>query len=162
MVGGGDSAMEEANFLTRFATKVHIIHRSDKFRASKIMLDRAKNNPKIEFHTFQQIVELVGDDKVESVVLENTITKQKTSMPISGVFVAIGHTPNTDFVENKLPTTDTGYLSKNSSNSKFQNMSSIAGLFIAGDVEDQIYRQAITAAGEGCKSAIDLERWLES
>ena len=83
-------------------------------------------------------------------------------MPISGVFVAIGHTPNTDFVDHKLPTTDTGYLSKNSSNSKFQNMSSIPGLFIAGDVEDQIYRQAITAAGEGCKSAIDLERWLES
>ena len=162
MVGGGDSAMEEANFLTRFATKVHIIHRSDKFRASKIMLDRAKNNPKIEFHTFQQIVELVGNDKVESVIIENTITKERTSMPISGVFVAIGHTPNTDFVDHKLPTTDTGYLSKNSSNSKFQNMSSIPGLFIAGDVEDQIYRQAITAAGEGCKSAIDLERWLES
>ncbi len=160
IVGGGDSAMEEANFLTKFAT-VHLIHRSDQYRASKIMLDRARANPKIIFHEFMQIVEFVGSEKVEAIILENTKTKERTDMKIDGVFVAIGHTPNTSFVATKLPTTDKGYLSKPLSDLKFQNMSKIPGIFVAGDVEDQVYRQAITAAGEGCKAAIDCERWLE-
>lgn len=160
MVGGGDSAMEEANFLTKFA-KVNLVHRSDKYRASKIMLDRAKANPKINFIEFKQIVQFIGDEKVEGVVLENTLTKERTEMKIDGVFVAIGHIPNTAFVKAKLPTTDTGYLSKPNLQSKYQNMSNIPGIFVAGDVEDQVYRQAITAAGEGCKAAIDCERWVE-
>jgi thioredoxin reductase len=162
MVGGGDSAMEEAVFLTRFATKVHLIHRSDKFRASKIMLDRAKNNPKIEFHQWKQIVELIGEDKIQAVTIEDTRTKDRTNMPIDGVFVAIGHVPNTFFVKEKLETTNEGYLTKPKTDSKLQNMSKIPGIFLGGDVEDQVYRQAITAAGEGCKAAIDCERWLEA
>jgi thioredoxin reductase len=160
MVGGGDSAMEEANFLTKFA-KVNLVHRSDKYRASKIMLDRAKSNPKINFIEFKQIVQFIGEEKVEGVVLEDTITKERTEMKIDGVFVAIGHIPNTAFVKEKLPTTDSGYLSKPNVLSKYQNMSKIPGIFVAGDVEDQVYRQAITAAGEGCKAAIDCERWVE-
>jgi thioredoxin reductase len=160
IVGGGDSAMEEANFLTKFA-KVNLVHRSDNYRASKIMLDRARANPKINFIEFKQIVEFIGDEKVTGVILEDTKTKERTEMPIDGVFVAIGHIPNTSFVKEKLETTETGYLSKPLTHPKFQNMSRIPGLFVAGDVEDQIYRQAITAAGEGCKAAIDCERWLE-
>jgi thioredoxin reductase (NADPH) len=160
IVGGGDSAMEEANFLTKFA-KVNLVHRSDKYRASKIMLDRAKANPKINFIEFKQIVAFLGDEKVEGVILEDTITKVRSEMKIDGVFVAIGHIPNTAFVKEKLPTTDSGYLSKPNLMSKFQNMSKIPGIFVAGDVEDQVYRQAITAAGEGCKAAIDCERWIE-
>jgi thioredoxin reductase (NADPH) len=160
IVGGGDSAMEEANFLTKFA-KVNLIHRSDKYRASKIMLDRAQANPKINFIEFKQIVAFLGDEKVEGVVLEDTITKERSEMKIDGVFVAIGHIPNTAFVKAKLPTTDSGYLSKPNLMTKYQNMSKIPGIFVAGDVEDQVYRQAITAAGEGCKAAIDCERWVE-
>ncbi len=160
IVGGGDSAMEEANFLTKFA-KVNLVHRSDRYRASKIMLDRAKANPKINFIEFKQVVAFIGEDKVDGVVLEDTITKERTDMKIDGVFVAIGHIPNTSFVKAKLPTTDSGYLSKPNLLSKYQNMSKIPGIFVAGDVEDQVYRQAITAAGEGCKAAIDCERWVE-
>lgn len=160
IVGGGDSAMEEANFLTKFA-KVNLVHRSDKYRASKIMLDRAKANPKINFIEFKQIVEFIGEEKVEGVVMEDTRTRERTNMKIDGVFVAIGHIPNTTFVKEKLPTTDSGYLSKPNIFSKYQNMSKIPGIFVAGDVEDQVYRQAITAAGEGCKAAIDCERWVE-
>ena len=160
IVGGGDSAMEEANFLTKFA-KVNLVHRSDKYRASKIMLDRAKANPKINFIEFKQIVEFIGTEKVEGVVLEDTITKVRTDLKIDGVFVAIGHIPNTSFVKEKLQTTDNGYLSKPNVFAKYQNMSKIPGIFVAGDVEDQVYRQAITAAGEGCKAAIDCERWVE-
>jgi thioredoxin reductase (NADPH) len=162
VVGGGDSAMEEANFLTRFASKVYLIHRSDKFRASKIMLDRAKNNPKIEFCEWRQIIEIIGEEKVNAVIIEDTRTKEKSKMNIDGIFVAIGHVPNTNFVKTHLETTESGYLTKPNSDIKFQNMSKIPGIFVAGDVEDQIYRQAITAAGEGCKASIDCERWLES
>jgi thioredoxin reductase (NADPH) len=168
MVGGGDSAMEEANFLTRFATKVHLFHRSDKYRASKIMVERAKSNPKIEFHPFRQIIGFIGEEKVEGVVVENTQTKEQYKMPIDGVFVAIGHTPNTSFVADKLETDQKGYLASQSlletqqRTNKYGSASKIAGIFIAGDVQDQVYRQAITAAGEGCKAAIDCERWLES
>lgn len=168
MVGGGDSAMEEANFLTKFASKVHLIHRSDQYRASKIMLDRAQNNPKIEFHPFKQIVGFEGEDKVEGVKIQNTQTQQISSMPIDGVFVAIGHIPNSGFSSKYLKPDKKGYLSSQNlldtpdRTSKYLSMSQIPGLFIAGDVQDQIYRQAITAAGEGCKAAMDLERWLES
>ena len=167
IVGGGDSAMEEANFLTKFATKVHLFHRSDKFRASKIMLDRAKNNPKIEFNTFRQIIGFIGEDKVKAVMVENTQTKEVYEMPIDGVFVAIGHTPNTAFVGDKLDIDQKGYLSSQSlldtekRTNKYGSASKIQGIFIAGDVQDQVYRQAVTAAGEGCKAAIDCERWLE-
>ena len=167
IVGGGDSAMEEANFLTKFATKVHLFHRSDKFRASKIMFDRAKNNPKIEFNTFRQIIGFIGEDKVKAVMVENTQTKEVYEMPIDGVFVAIGHTPNTAFVGDKLDIDQKGYLSSQSlldtekRTNKYGSASKIQGIFIAGDVQDQVYRQAVTAAGEGCKAAIDCERWLE-
>ena len=122
----------------------------------------AKNNPKIEFHEWKQIVELVGEDKIESVVIEDTRTKERHNMLINGVFVAIGHVPNTSFVKEKLETTDLGYLTKPKTDFKLQNMSKIPGIFVGGDVEDQIYRQAITAAAEGCKAAIDCERWLET
>ena len=161
VVGGGDSAMEEANFLTKFATKVHLMHRSDKFRSSKIMLDRVKNNPKIEIHTFKQIVSFAGAEKIESVTIQDTKTKECQEMKIDGVFVAIGHIPNTNFVEKILAVTENGYLNKTKQITKYKSMSEIKGIFVAGDVEDQVYRQAITAAGEGCKAAIDCERWLE-
>jgi len=157
VVGGGDSAMEEANFLTRFAKKVYLIHRRDTFRASKIMLQRARENPKIEFLLNQQVVELVGTDKLESVKLENTQTQEISTLTLDGLFVAIGHTPNTKFLQGLLTTDENGYLIP-----KVRTMSEIEGIFIAGDIEDKIYRQAITAAGDGCKAAIDCIRWLES
>jgi len=157
VVGGGDSAMEESNFLTRFAKKVYLIHRRDTFRASKIMLQRAQENPKIEFLLNQQVVELVGTDKLESVKLANTQTQEVSTLTLDGLFVAIGHTPNTKFLQGLLTTDDNGYLIP-----KVRTMSEIEGIFIAGDIEDKIYRQAITAAGDGCKAAIDCIRWLEA
>ncbi len=157
VIGGGDSAMEESNFLTRFAKKVYLIHRRDTFRASKIMLHKAQENPKIEFLLNQQVVELLGDNKLESVKLENTQTQEITTLDLDGLFVAIGHTPNTKFLQGLLATDENGYLIP-----KIRTMSEIEGIFIAGDIEDKIYRQAITAAGDGCKAAIDCIRWLES
>ncbi len=157
VVGGGDSAMEESNFLTKFAEKVYLIHRREEFKASKIMLQRAKNNPKIEFLLNQRIIEFLGVDKVEGVKLENLKTGEITKLNLDGVFVAIGHTPNSKFVQGLLDTDPDGYLIP-----KHRTMSQIEGIFIAGDIEDKIYRQAITAAGSGCKAAIDCERWLES
>lgn len=157
VVGGGDSAMEEANFLTKFADTVTIIHRSDSFRASPIMLKRAQNNPKIKFVMNSSITQLQGDDKLASVELTNTLTSEKTIMAVDGVFVAIGHTPNTGFVQGVLTMDELGYLQPTA-----RTMSNIEGVFIAGDVSDRDYRQAITAAGEGCKAAIDCEKWLES
>ncbi len=157
VVGGGDSAMEESNFLTKFAEKVYLIHRRDEFKASKIMLQRAKNNPKIEFLLNQRIIEFLGVDKVEGVKLENLKTGEITELNLDGVFVAIGHTPNSKFVQDLLETDSDGYLIP-----KHRTMSQVEGIFIAGDIEDKIYRQAITAAGSGCKAAIDCERWLEN
>lgn len=157
IVGGGDSAMEEANFLTRFAEKVYLIHRRDEFKASKIMLERAKNNPKIEFLLFKEITKLIGEERVEKIELTDTQSGEKTEMDIDGVFVAIGHTPNTNFVEGVLTTDENGYLVPEK-----RTFSEIEGIFVAGDVTDQVYRQAITAAAEGCRAAIDCERWLES
>jgi thioredoxin reductase (NADPH) len=157
VVGGGDSAMEEANFLTKFASKVYLIHRSEHFRASKIMLDRAKANPKIEFVMDTVITSLNGEDKLTSVDLQNRVTSETKNMPIDGVFVAIGHIPNTDFVKGQLSMDEAGYLIP-----QHRTMSEIEGIFIAGDVEDTVYRQAITAAGDGCRAAMDCEKWLES
>ncbi len=158
IVGGGDSAMEEANFLTRFANKVYVIHRRDKLRASKIMQDRTMANPKIAFIWNSEIEEILGDKKVSAIRLKNTVNGETTEMPIDGVFVAIGHRPNTDLFKDYLETDEVGYLKVEGASSKTQ----IPGIFAAGDVHDPVYRQAITAAGSGCRAAIDAERYLES
>lgn len=157
VVGGGDSAMEEANFLTKFADKVYLIHRREEFRASKIMLERVKNNPKIEFVLNEVITDFIGEDKVEGVKLENTKTGEKRDFVLDGVFVAIGHIPNSSFAKGLLSMDEAGYLRPAQ-----RTMSEIEGIFIAGDIEDQVYRQAITAAGDGCRAAMDCEKWLES
>jgi thioredoxin reductase (NADPH) len=157
VVGGGDSAMEEANYLTRFASKVHLLHRRDGFRASKIMIDRTYGNPKIEVHTNTTIDEVLGDAKVEGLRLRDTRTGDLREMPVGGLFIAIGHKPNTDVFAGWLDTDEKGYLVAHEHTS-----SRIPGVFIAGDVNDHRYRQAVTAAGDGARAAIDAERWLES
>jgi thioredoxin reductase (NADPH) len=157
VVGGGDSAMEEANYLTRFARKVHLIHRRDGFRASKIMIDRTYGHPKIEVHTNTVVDEVVGDAKVEALRLRDTATDEQRVMPIEGLFVAIGHKPNTDVFREWLDTDEKGYLVAHE-----HTASRIEGVFIAGDVNDDRYRQAVTAAGDGCRAAIDAEHWLEA
>ncbi len=157
VVGGGDTAFEEATYLTRFASKVHMLHRRDEFRASRIMVDRAKLNPKIEIHTNTAIDEVLGDEKVSGLRLRDTATGEERVMPAEGVFIAIGHKPNTEAFRDWLEVDAKGYLVvRDETNSK------IEGVFIAGDVHDHRYRQAVTAAGDGCMAAIDAERWLES
>jgi thioredoxin reductase (NADPH) len=159
VVGGGDSAMEEANFLTRFASKVYLIHRRDSFRASKIMTDRALSNPKIEVVYNVAVEEIVGDGKiVQNIRLKNLVDGTKKEIPVEGVFIAIGHQPNTTLFKGKLKMDENGYLVTQPGSSKTQ----IEGVFAAGDVQDHIYRQAVTAAGSGCMAAIDAERWLET
>ncbi len=158
VVGGGDSALEEATFLTRFARSVTIIHRRDELRASKIMQDRAFANPKITFLWNSQVLDIVGDEKVEKVVVLNSKTNEKSEIPMSGVFVAIGHRPNTDLFEGQLDMKDNGYLVTQAPSSR----TSVEGVFACGDVQDDVYRQAITSAGSGCTAAIDAERWLEA
>lgn len=158
VVGGGDSALEEANFLTRFARSVTIIHRRDELRASKIMQDRAFANPKIKFLWNSQVLDIVGDEKVEKVVVLNTKTDEKSEIALSGVFVAIGHRPNTDLFEGQLDMKDNGYLVTQAPSSR----TSVEGVFACGDVQDDVYRQAITSAGSGCTAALDAERWLEA
>jgi thioredoxin reductase (NADPH) len=158
VVGGGDTAMEEANFLTRFATKVYVIHRSENFKASKIMFDRAKANPKIEFIMNTTVEEVLGDGKsVTGLKLKSTKTGDTTTKNVQGLFIAIGHQPNTKLFTGLLDLNEVGYI-KTKPGTTYTN---IDGVFAAGDVQDSVYRQAITAAGTGCMAAIDCERWLE-
>lgn len=158
VVGGGDSALEEAQFLTKFASKVTIVHRRDTLRASKIMQDRAFANDKIEFIWNSQVTKLLGDDKVTGVELTSTVDGSMRTLNVTGVFVAIGHRPNTDLFKGVLDMEDSGYL-VTKPGSTYTN---VAGVFACGDVQDHTYRQAITAAGSGCMAAIDCERWLEA
>ena len=158
VVGGGDSAIEEATFLTKFASKVTMIHRRDTFRASKIMQDRAFSNPKIEVVWDTVVDGLVGSDKLEGAALRNVKTGSVTTLPVTGLFVAIGHRPNTDLFKGVLDMDDAGYLVTRPGSS----YTNIDGVFACGDVQDHTYRQAITAAGSGCMAAIDTERWLEA
>ncbi len=158
VVGGGDTAIEEALFLTRFASKVHLVHRRDAFRASKIMVTRATEHPRIELHLSRTVAEVVGSDRVEALRLSRTDASGDETIPVGGVFVAIGHRPNGEAFRDWLPADPKGYLAVEGETTA----SSIGGIFIAGDIHDHRYRQAITAAGEGARAAIDAERWLEA
>ncbi len=156
VVGGGDSAMEEANFLTRFASKVYVIHRKDSLRASKIMQDRAMANPKIEFIWNTEVTELLGEVKLEGVGLRNTVSGEESKMDLDGLFIAIGNDPRIWLVENQLELTEDRFIKVDGRTSK----TSIPGVFACGDVIDPTYRQAITAAGSGCVAALDAEHYL--
>ena len=157
VVGGGDSAVEEATFLTRFASKVYLIHRRDELRASKIMQQRAFDNPKIEILWNKIVVDVLGDEAITGVKLEDTQTGAASDLPLSGLFTALGHTPITEFLNGQLETDAKGYLKLAD---PYRSTTAIPGVFAAGDVADSVYRQAVTAAGMGCKAAIDAERWL--
>jgi len=158
VVGGGDSAIEEASFLTKFASKVTLIHRRNEFRASKIMQERAFANPKIEVLWNHTVTKIDGADKVDGIEVTNTIDGSVSTLPVTGVFIAIGHRPNTDLFAGVLDMDESGYL-QTKPDSSYTN---IDGVFACGDVQDHTYRQAITAAGSGCMAAIDTERWLEA
>ena len=155
VVGGGDSCMEEATFLTKFASKVHIIHRRDEFRASKIMQERALSNEKITVHWNTTVLDIKGDQKVQQVILKDTKTGDETSIDLAGVFVAIGHEPNTGLFKDQLDLDENGYIILNKN-----TQTSVNGVFSAGDVHDHRYRQAVTAAGYGCMAAIDVDKYL--
>lgn len=157
VVGGGDTAMEEALFLTKFASKVTIVHRRDELRASKIMAARVEQNPKIDMKWNSVVTEIHGDELVSGVTLEDTVTGKSSEMPIGGVFVAIGHKPTTDLFIDELDLDENGYLVIADNGG---TRTSVEGVFAAGDVVDHVYRQAVTAAGTGCMAAIDAERWL--
>lgn len=161
VIGGGDSAMEEAIYLTKFASEVSIVHRRDEFRASRIMTERAQKNPKIKFVTNSVVKEILGEEimgqkRVTGAILEDTKTGETREVEVDGIFLAIGHKPNTELFEGMLDMDETGYLQVKGS-STYTN---IPGVFAAGDVADHVYRQAVTAAGMGCRAAIDAERWL--
>ncbi len=158
VVGGGDTAMEEAQFLTRFARKVSIVHRRSAFRASKIMIERAEANEKIELLTPYVVEEVLGDDLVRGVRLKHAESGETHELEVAGLFLGIGHTPNTTIFGTQLTTDTQGYVLTEGKSSK----TNIEGVFACGDVQDHIYRQAITAAGSGCMAAIDCERWLET
>jgi thioredoxin reductase (NADPH) len=155
VIGGGDTAMEEATFLTRYANHVTLIHRRDTFRASKIMQDRARKNEKISFLMDSEVVDILGDSAVTGVRVRNVKTGEETTLDTEGVFLAIGHQPNTELFKGILDMDKAGYIVP-----KEHTMTNIPGIFAAGDVTDHRYRQAVTAAGDGCRAAIDLERWL--
>ncbi len=156
VVGGGDSAMEEANFLTKFASKVVLVHRRDSFRASKIMIERASNNPKIEFLFNHEVVDVLGEDKVTGLKLKNTVTGEESSKDFTGLFVAIGHLPRSELVAKQVELNSEGYVQVEGRSTKTK----IPGVFACGDLVDFTYRQAITAAGSGCQAALDAERFL--
>ncbi len=157
VVGGGDTAMEEALFLTKYASKVYLVHRREAFRASKIMQQRVREHPKIAIYYSTAIDDVLGENRVEVVVLRNVDSGETRRLAVQGLFVAIGHKPNTDLFKGILEMDDKGYLIPVE-----HTMSSVPGIFVAGDVADHRYRQAVTAAGDGCRAAIDAERWLES
>jgi thioredoxin reductase (NADPH) len=156
VVGGGDSALEEATFLTRFANSVTVIHRRDRLRASKIMQDRAFANPKVSFRWDSEVIEVLGEAKVSGVRLRNTKTGEESTLPVQGMFVAIGHDPRTELFAGQLAMDDEGYLIVEQPSTR----TGVDGVFAAGDVVDHTYRQAVTAAGTGCAAALDAERWL--
>jgi thioredoxin reductase (NADPH) len=156
VVGGGDSAMEEATFLTRFARSVTIVHRREEFRASRIMLDRARANEKITFLTNTAVTAIEGDPKVSGVRLRNTVTGEESKLDVTGVFVAVGHDPRSELVRGQVELDDAGYVQVK----PHSTATSVEGVFAAGDLVDHTYRQAITAAGTGCSASIDAERWL--
>ncbi len=156
VVGGGDSALEEALFLTKFATTVTLVHRRDELRASKIMQDRAFANPKIEFKWNSVVDDVVGNGSVESLRLRDTVTGAESGLDVQGLFVAIGHDPNTALFSDQLELDDNGYIVTAADSTR----TSVDGVFASGDVQDHVYRQAITAAGSGCMAAIEAERWL--
>ena len=155
VVGGGDSAIEEATFLTKFATTVHLVHRRNELRASKIMQERALNNEKIKFHWDSAVIDIKGDQKMQQAVLKNLKTNEETTLDVGGLFVAIGHVPNTKLFKNQIKLDDDGYVIL-----KNKTHTDIEGVFAAGDVHDRNYRQAITAAGFGCMAAIDVDKYL--
>jgi thioredoxin reductase (NADPH) len=156
VIGGGDSAMEEATFLTRFADSVTIVHRRDEFRASRIMLERAQNDPKIRWVTNADVVEVLGDTTVSGLRLRDTKSGEERILDVTAMFVAIGHDPRSALVKGQIPTDDAGYVLVESPSTR----TTVAGVFACGDLVDHTYRQAITAAGSGCSAAIDAERWL--
>ena len=157
VVGGGDSAMEEANFLTKFASKVVVIHRRDSLRASKIMAERAKANPKIEFLFNTEVIDVLGEDKVTALKLRNTVDGNESVRDFTGLFVAIGHLPRSELVVGQITTNSEGYVEVEGRSTR----TNIAGVFACGDLVDHTYRQAITAAGSGCQAALDAERFLQ-
>ncbi len=157
VIGGGDSAIEEAIFLTKFADSVTIVHRRDQLRASKIMQERAFANDKITFLWNHVVEDVLGSTAVDGVVVRDVLTDEQTTLPVTGLFVAIGHKPNTDLFKGQLEMEDTGYLVTHDG-----TKTNVEGVFACGDVQDHTYRQAITAAGSGCMAAIDAERWLEA
>jgi thioredoxin reductase (NADPH) len=158
VVGGGDSAFEEALFLTKFASRVHLVHRRDEFRASRIMVDRAERNEKLDYVLNAVVDEIIGDEKVEALRLRSTVTGDTWEVPADGLFVAIGHDPNTALFRDQLDHDEQGYLTTKPGSTE----TNVPGVFAAGDVQDHTYRQAITAAGSGCMAALDAERFLAS
>jgi thioredoxin reductase (NADPH) len=157
VVGGGDSAVEEATYLTKFASKVYMMHRRDQLRASKIMAQRAADNPKIEVLWNKIVLDVLGDARITGVRLQDTKTGEESELPLGGLFMAIGHTPATGFLSGQLDLDEKGYVKLAD---RYRTTTSVEGVFAAGDVADSVYRQAVTAAGMGCKAALDAERWL--